>query len=216
MSLVLPKDIWYCDNIIPQVTQERFKNFVTQTLFDWNDFNHISTAGVYNTTPYTVNCDEFNIKPSDALIRLVYANNGINKEILNETSYWLGISVLDEYAKRNNVRITNIMRMKLNNQTRSLFADYDSQSCNEIHVDNHYPNNKTMVYYLNNSDGDTILFDKTYDGKTDHYNMKPILRIEPKQGRCAVFDTTRFHAPSNPIYTQRRYILNVNFIEEKI
>lgn len=212
----LPKDIWYCDDIIPKNTQQRFNEFISQPLFDWNDFNHIFTSGVYSSADYTINCNEVKVKTTDALIKLIYANDGFNKKIFNETIYWLGMAVLDEYAKRNNVRIIDIMRMKINNQTRSMFCDYDENSCNEIHVDNLHPNNRTMVYYINDSDGDTFLFDKLYDNKIKHYDVKPILRIEPKQGRCAIFDTYRFHSPSNPIYSNRRYILNINFIEEKI
>lgn len=212
----LPKDIWYCDDIIPKNTQGRFKTFISQSLFDWNDFSHVQTSGVYRNMNSVPVCNEVTVKPSDALIRLVYANDGLHSQILNETSYWLGLSVLDEYAKRNNVRIVDIMRMKINNQSKSIYDDYDENCCNEIHIDNEQPNNKTLVYYINDSDGDTFLFDKLFDEKTKEYDLNVLVRIEPKQGRCAVFDTARFHAPSNPIYFPRRYLLNINFIEEPL
>jgi len=217
MNETLPKDIWWCDNIIPHHTQERFKTFISQSLFDWNDFNHIKTSGVYDNMDFVAKSDKFNVQPSDALIRLVYANNGRHEQILNETSYWLAMSILDEYSKRTGAIITNIMRMKINNQTKSFWPDWNPDtSCNEIHIDNTVPNNRTLVYYINDSDGDTILFDKLYDGVNKEYNVEEILRIEPQQGRCAVFDTWRFHAPQNPTYTPRRYLLNINFMELRV
>lgn len=209
----LPNDIWYCDDIIPKTTQERFRGYVSQSLFDWNDFSYILTAGVYGTVPYTANCNELKVKPSDALIKLAYANNGRERLINNQTIYWLGMSILDEYAKRNNVIITDVLRMKVNNQTKSIWPEWNENYCNDIHVDNEVPNNKTLVYYINDADGDTILFDKLFDGTTEHYDLNVLLRAHPVQGRAVVFDTWRFHAPSNPIYSPRRYILNINFTE---
>lgn len=210
----LPSDIWWCDNIIPKVTQERFKSFITQSLFDWNDFNHIKTAGTYSNAQTKAICNEITVLPSDALIRLVYANDGIHQQILNQTAYWLGIAVLDEYAKRNNVVVTDILRMKINNQTKSMWPNWDRKNCcNEIHCDNFTPNNKTLVYYINDSDGDTILFDTLYNEMDKECIVKELMRIEPRQGRVAVFDTWRYHAPQNPTYTPRRYILNINFME---
>lgn len=210
----LPSDIWWCDDIIPKMTQERFRSFVSQAMFDWNDFNHIKTAGVYGNMIGAPTCDTLKTLPSDALIKLIYANTGRHEQILNETSYWLAMSILDEYAKRNNAIITNVMRMKINNQTKSMWPEWDAETCcNEIHYDNSEPNNKTLVYYINDSDGDTILFDTLYDGTEREYTMKELMRVTPKQGRAVVFDTWRFHAPQNPTYTPRRYLLNINFME---
>lgn len=212
----IPSDIWWCDNIIPEPTQERFHKFISQPLFDWNDFNHIKTAGVYGSMESSPKCDEFTVLPSDALIRLIYANDGRNSQILNETSYWLAMSVLDEYAKRNNVIITEIQRMKINNQTKSMWPQWNEENCcNEIHYDNAIPGNRTLVYYINDSDGDTILFDTKYEGTNKEYNMKPLIKVQPRKGRAVVFDTSRFHAPQNPTYTPRRYLLNINFMEMK-
>lgn len=210
----LPSDIWYCDDVIPKSTQDRFLGYVASTSFNWNDFNHMKTAGTYGEMSHTVSSDEVTVYPSDALIKLAYANDGRNKVTLEETATHLAMSVLDEYAKRNGVYIVDILRIKINCQTRSQFANYDINSCNDIHIDNEVPNNKTLVYYINDSDGDTFLFDKLFDGKTDHYDVKTLMQVHPKKGRAIVFDSWRFHAPSNPLFSQRRYVLNINFIED--
>lgn len=210
----LPSDVWWCDDIIPKITQDRLKSYVTQPLFDWNDFNHIRTSGVYGNMATVAKCDKVNVIPSDSLIKLIYANDGINNQILNKTVYWLAVAILDEYAKRNNVTVTDIMRIKINNQTKSIREEWDEDtSCNEIHVDNFTPSNRTLVYYINDSDGDTLLFDKLFDNKSE-YDLDLLMRVTPKQGRVVAFDTWRFHAPQNPTYTPRRYILNINFMEK--
>jgi hypothetical protein len=131
MEMKLPSDIWWCDDVIPKITQDRLKSYVTQPLFDWNDFNHIRTSGVYGNMATVVKCDKVNVIPSDSLIKLIYANDGINNQILNKTVYWLAVAILDEYAKRNNVTVTDIMRIKINNQTKSIREEWDEDtSCN--------------------------------------------------------------------------------------
>lgn len=213
---ILPNDFWYCDDIIPKSTQTRLKNYVTAPLFNWNDFNQIHTAGVYDMVKYKMNFPEVQEVPSSSLIKLVYVNDGYNGKIFEEKGYAFALAILDEYAKRTNVIIKDIMRIKLNCQTKSIFDNYDVNSCNEIHIDNETPNNKTLLYYINDSDGDTFLFDKIWNQTDSEFDLSVLLRAEPKQGRAITFDTWRFHAPSNPIYTQRRYVMNINFLEERI
>lgn len=212
----LPSDIWYCDDVIPKTTQDRFLGYISSTEFNWNDFNHMKTAGTYGEMSHTISSNDVTVYPSDALIKLAYVSDGRNKAILEETVTHLALSVLDEYAQRNNAYIIDILRMKVNCQTRSHFVNYDDNSCNDIHIDNEVPNNKTLVYYINDSDGDTFLFDALFNGKTDHYNTNTLMRVQPKKGRAIVFDSWRFHAPSNPLFSQRRYVLNINFIEERL
>ena len=81
------------------------------------------------------------------------------------------------------------------------------------------------VYYVNDSDGDTILFEN-FD-KPDVYSPytpvklanKVELRIEqrvtPKRGRLVLFEANRLHCSSNPIVNNTRCVLNFIFKLEK-
>ena len=64
-----------------------------------------------------------------------------------------------------------------------------------------------MVYYVNDSDGDTVLFNEFYNTKSVSINR----RIAPKKGRAVIFDSNRFHASSNPINTPTRFVINFTF-----
>jgi hypothetical protein len=62
-----------------------------------------------------------------------------------------------------------------------------------------------MLYYVNDSDGDTVLYDKSFedlkivDEYVDNKNELNIVhRITPKRGRVVFFDGTVYHAPSTP------------------
>lgn len=76
----------------------------------------------------------------------------------------------------------------------------------------------SMVYYVNDSDGDTVLFDKSFNpllsSKTQHEGLKPLYNSTPKKGGCVVFRSNRYHASSNPVVADRRVIVNYVFLAE--
>ena len=70
----------------------------------------------------------------------------------------------------------------------------------EKHIDtpdDHY----VCLYYINDSEGDTIIFDD---------NGKEIQQITPKKGRIAFFEGSMKHCSSRPT-TKTRAVLNFNF-----
>ena len=77
------------------------------------------------------------------------------------------------------------------------------------HVDLANEDAFSMVYYVHDCDGDTIIFDKTVN--KGHTNLKEIARVTPKKGTGVFLESNRFHASSNPAVSQHRYIINFNF-----
>jgi hypothetical protein len=73
----------------------------------------------------------------------------------------------------------------------------------------------TCIYYVNDSDGDTILFETPDKSKWDNRSMlKETDRVTPKRGRFAFFKGDTWHAGSPPIYTKSRCVININLIIE--
>ena len=62
---------------------------------------------------------------------------------------------------------------------------------------------KTAIYYVNDSDGDTLFFD-------DEENI--IHRQTPKANTLVIFDGNTYHAPQLPLITNRRIVININVL----
>jgi hypothetical protein len=80
---------------------------------------------------------------------------------------------------------------------------------NNIHVNMGIPH-LVMLYYVNDCDGDTILYDKTLEDIPDgilypdkYHNLKITHRISPKKGRILFFDGRTYHSPSTPTKSMR-------------
>jgi len=100
--------------------------------------------------------------------------------------------------------LTGSDRVKFNLLLKQQFGEH----YNQPHVD--IPEQTySMVYYLNDSDGDTILFNEKYSPD----NKEPITltvkqRVSPKKNRAVIFESDRYHTSSNPQIADNRFVLN--------
>ena len=77
------------------------------------------------------------------------------------------------------------------------------------------PSAYTMLYYVNDSDGDTYLFKNDYGQWEKNPEQKPLeidSVVKYKKGRLAVFPNSVLHSGSLPINNKVRCVLNYNFI----
>lgn len=70
------------------------------------------------------------------------------------------------------------------------------------HVDLEVPH-LVCLYYVNDSDGDTVFYDKMYDKNVDLSDIKEYRRVTPKQGRMVFFNGLRYHTASRPTKNYR-------------
>ena len=80
------------------------------------------------------------------------------------------------------------------------------------HVDFTEPH-KVLLYYVNDSDGDTFMFNEMYspENKKSLTNFTIKQRVQPKKNRAIVFDGLTFHNSSKPVKNTSRYIINIDF-----
>jgi hypothetical protein len=105
-----------------------------------------------------------------------------------------------------NINTSSIYRMKANLNTQAFNYPKD------YHYPIHYDVPKelsgvTCIYYVNDSDGDTIFFSS---------DLKEVNRVTPKKGRLVYFDNKTLHAGSPPKNSITRCVINFNFLGETI
>lgn len=103
--------------------------------------------------------------------------------------------------------VTKILRINCN-----IVTPYVCLADNQYtlpHVDIIHPH-KSLIYYLNDTDGDTIFFNEFYKEKESE-QLKIIKRIKPRKNLCVTFDGLRLHA-MRPSTSNLRKIINVNYL----
>ncbi len=86
------------------------------------------------------------------------------------------------------------------------------------HVDFYEPH-IVGLYYVNDSDGDTVIFKETFDHLTVEQSVRlanergftELARVSPKKGRMAFFDGKHYHASMHPRKHSHRIAITINF-----
>ena len=70
----------------------------------------------------------------------------------------------------------------------------------------------TAIYYVNDSDGDTLIFnEKTMDPFLNGEELSIKKRIKNKKGRFVMFNQDYLHTGMFPIKSDYRIVINFNF-----
>ena len=73
------------------------------------------------------------------------------------------------------------------------------------HIDIDRRKHLVALYYVCDSDGDTIIYNERVESET--YTIKR--RVTPKQGRVVIFDGTLYHTAEQPLHSTR-CVVNYN------
>jgi hypothetical protein len=184
------------DNIVPKFLQEEILRTFTSTNFPWNYY------------PISVSEYDLTVLPKPDVNYHEQFMHGIvwENQPVNANTYSLIRPLWLFFQQATGIEVKDLIRVKANLLVSK--AELQGQY-NVPHTDHTEPGTKALLYYVNESDGDTVLFDQTWPEK--HLNFTEAGRISPKQGRLVYFDATRWHASSNPVNFKSRMVININF-----
>lgn len=121
--------------------------------------------------------------------------------------YGLIYPILYLFADRAGITVNNIERIRVNLLLRD--KTFTTENYNFPHSDR--DGKYVFLYYINDADGDTVLFNEYDNMKTVPDKFTVDKRISPCRGRGIFFESMRFHASCNPSVSQHRYVINFNF-----
>ena len=113
--------------------------------------------------------------------------------------------ILDGHLKDTGFQVVQPGRIKYNLLWQVKDAPEDSYNiahpdANDDHI--------SMILYMNDSDGDTIIFDQDSRVNQNPKELTIRQRITPKANRALIFDSSLYHASSQPRNTPVRRVLN--------
>lgn len=185
------------DDFLPKHKFKTLAEFVLSNRFPWFYSSHVSLP------PW----EDHDIrdpmaKETDGWYHLLYAKDEYDGFYMKDFTIFF-----DELADQFGYTKDDLIRARLG--LKHPKAGHKDENYNLPHIDYHYPHD-TIIYYLNDSDGDTRMFKEHASVSDDPKEFTVEKRITPKANRLVLFDGLQYHTASNPIETNRRIILNLN------
>ena len=137
------------------------------------------------------------------------SNYGFNHRLINpdDEGYNVGPFNRFVYEVSQEVGLSNVLRCRLDmttNRGESMLL--------EPHVDFTYPHT-TTIFYVNDSDGNTIIYDQMHQEEgDDEIELTIKQEIEPKANRLIIFDGLHLHTGHTPTTCNQRVLINSNWM----
>jgi hypothetical protein len=171
------------EKLLPQELEDEVHKLIMHPMFNWNWNSE-------NIIPDTPDANIFQMTHVFFLRRAVWSKH-----------FALVNSIIGYFVEKTGVKMKRVVRIKAN--LIPDIAHKPEQLDNLIHtdVDLDRPGNYvTFVYYVENSDGDTLILEN--DKKTVCLTSAPI------KGNCVWFDSKTFHRSCVPLHHKRRVVIN--------
>lgn len=184
------------------MTHKLFENLIPphyceQLLMEFSRISWMFTPSAANVDS-NYDRNDTNIQNS---VQFVHGITDMNKAL--SPMHQLVMPILWFFEKETGFVIKNIMRVKANCLTRD---GGDLSKYNPPHIDIYAPGYVSLIYYINDSDGDTVLFDKKISEGFE--NLKVVQRVTPKKGNLFMIPSDQLHASSCPSETKQRMVIN--------
>ena len=208
------EEIFVIKDLVPSSFQDNIINHMSgENSFPWYTIDRIGHKDYFNKDDVSVYIDT---KVSDygGLYHLVF-DEGISRS--NDFHFF--IKILESYCDVMKKTISNIHRIRI--RYTHPIPEHTVEKYAAPHIDfNSETDFTTLVYYVNDSDGDTILFSKKHIAGEDYDPIikEPLFEVyrhTPKKGEAIIFNGHRYHAGNYPIQTSKRIVINFDFIEHE-
>jgi hypothetical protein len=189
------------DDIVSLETQEKIKNTLLGDSFPWFYVDDVTISDeISENTPAMKHYYRVDYKTNSQFYSLV-------EDIGDKGAELYGF----DYTNVSQVR--SFLQFPLNPNWRKVFVD-------KLHIDS-TSDHLVVLYYVLNSDGDTIIVNKKMefeehipnDVPTDlkYTDYEVLHRITPKQGRAVIFNGKYYHTAEQPT-NGIRCVINFNLV----
>ena len=199
------------DNFLPDYFADDIENLHMSGHFNW--FLNRSTIELPNKDGWKKFGDDGTICWEENGVKQSF----LDKRTVNSPQFTHVFYVQEKGSISNHTsRVENVLKYNDTN-TKEIFidriksnlnvnlTDYKEDNYQPPHMDSPLEMFQSLLYYVNDSDGDTYFFDE---------DLNIIDTVSPKKNRAIVFPSNMIHAGSNPIKNSLRMVINFIFSEE--
>jgi hypothetical protein len=176
------------DNFLPKAYQDTLENTLLGDDFPW--FFNPTTCGKDYAAPNIPGVQE----------TYQFTHLAMRDKVVNSKFFDLFQPIMYHLMITEGLDTSSIVKIKANLSLKSIdLKDTFAPPHVDYRTDEPF---MTCIYYVNNSDGDTVFFDSTYN---------IISKVAPKKGRLVYFKGDVIHAKEAPQKSTTRCVLNFNF-----
>ena len=196
--MILDKEIYVIDNFIDAEYQKDIRNVLMgEHQYKKEDFPWYYSEDV--SVPNNLDC-QYRPALSHVYVSMISEDNPTGER--ESIFHYLFLDMLKKVCKDMNIKNINVL------QGRSFLQfplNLKDKSVDTPHVDLYYRKHFVALYYVCDSDGDTIIYNEREKLKT--YTIKQ--KVTPKQGRMVLFDGSLYHTAEQPL-NNVRCVVNYN------
>jgi hypothetical protein len=186
------------ENVISKEEQDRLENLLISNNFAWF-FSNATCTG--ERKPFY----------SDQIFESSqFVHNFVVDGSINSNYFGLLSGLCNNLAIKENIYTFNPIRIKANLTFPQL--KFKKGMYKPLHIDVDCPNCITAIYYVNDSDGDTLFF-KDVDSMQEKNDFTVVKKVSPKKGTLVYFPSNILHSSEFPLESEKRCVINFNFIQ---
>jgi hypothetical protein len=167
----------FLNKVISEIKSDEIEKTISSDNFPWYWNEHTLSSS---------NTDSF-----------MFTHTLFSDDKISSSYYYLVEPILSSLQSQTKIEIKKIIRIKVNLLTNLFLTEKQTEL--EIHTDNDIDNYKSFIYYVIDSDGDTVIYDDS------------IQSINPRKNTGILFKSNIKHRGSSPQNHKRRIVINFVF-----
>jgi hypothetical protein len=192
-----------CDDLVEPAVADEIERLMVSGGFPWYfqpNVNNTIRPEQRRDHP-TVIADDPRFEESFGFSHVIFPTGEPNSPLFQYPKH-----LFEAFLNKHRLLPTKLIRVKANLLVRSSAPDGPRPFA--PHVDLPTPH-WVMIYYVNDSDGDTVILDKRFP---DRENAAVLRTVSPKKGRAILFDGAHYHCGTCPSRHDARVVFNYDFV----
>ena len=193
------------DNFLPDDFADEIENLLMDYQFNWYVNPTTAYADDNSNKDKLDKVQTKNTIEHSQLVHIFHVQKNDGRDGVENSEYCNIIHRIMDIVKTNTSWKDNPILIRSKANLNFPITNYTKDNHQPVHSDifgyteHEY---KSLLYYVNDSDGDTMFFDNKLNVTT---------RVSPKKNRVIIFDSINLHAGSNPIENHMRAVINLIF-----